>query len=78
MIIKDIAHILAGVASAIVTFSHPVIGVVMTILFIIYQLDESWHIKDESWLDILEYSIGYYATSTIYVLAKILNICTAI
>ena len=58
----DAAHIVAGVVSCLVTVKYPVIGVVSTILFLIYQLDEEWHLKDEAWRDILEYAVGYYLT----------------
>ena len=64
--LKDMVHLVSGLVSALITFHAPVVGAVMTLLFIIYQLDESWHIRDESWIDILEYSVGYYVAAIVY------------
>lgn len=66
----DIVHVAAGMVSCILTVKYVVVGVVSTVLFIVYQLDEGWHIRDESWRDILEYSVGYYLAG---LMALILN-----
>jgi hypothetical protein len=60
MNIGDIAHIVAGLIASLATFINPVAGVLATALFIIYELDEEWHIRDESYRDILEFAVGYY------------------
>ena len=60
MNIGDIAHIVAGLIASLATFINPVAGVLATALFIIYELDEEWHLKDESYKDILEFAVGYY------------------
>jgi hypothetical protein len=60
MNIGDVAHIIAGLIASLATFINPVAGVLATVLFIIYELDEEWHLKDESYKDILEFAVGYY------------------
>jgi hypothetical protein len=61
MNIVDIAHAVAGLLASLATFMSPAVGVVAVALFIIYELDEEWHLEDESYQDIAEFAIGYYA-----------------
>jgi hypothetical protein len=61
MNIGDVAHIIAGLIASLATFINPAVGVLATALFVIYELDEEWHLKDESYKDILEFAVGYYA-----------------
>jgi len=56
----DLAHIIAGLLASLATFMNPAVGVVAVALFIIYQLDEEWHLEDESYRDIAEFAAGYY------------------
>ena len=60
MNIGNVAHIIAGLIASLATFINPVVGVLATVLFVIYELDEEWHLKDESYKDILEFAVGYY------------------
>jgi len=60
MNIGDIAHVFAGLIASLATFINPVAGVLATALFIIYELDEEWHLEDDSYKDILEFAVGYY------------------
>ena len=66
-IIPSLAHIIAGIICGITTLLHPVMAVIATLLFLIYELDEDWHLSDKAFKDILEYAIGYYIVMTIYV-----------
>jgi len=36
----------------------PVLSILNTIVFIIYELNEEWHLEDASYKDILEFAIG--------------------
>jgi len=62
-ILTSLVHFLGGVLTALVTTKFTVLGLVMLILFIIYELDERWHLSDESYRDILEYMIGVYVVA---------------
>jgi len=60
MNIGNVAHIIAGLIASLATFINPVAGVLATVLFVIYELDEEWHLEDESYKDIAEFAAGYY------------------
>jgi len=51
----DIGHILYGVLTV---FAPIHIAPIMAVLFVIYELDEEWHIEDQSYRDIMFYMIG--------------------
>jgi len=58
-ILTDIAHVAYGILTVFAaTYLHAAVAAIMFATFIIYQLDESWHIEDESYDDIREYGIG--------------------
>lgn len=66
---KQIAHFLAGLLTAHTSFYNPLLSVLMFIIFLIYELDEDWHIKDRAYRDILQYAVGLYlyAVVSIYI-----------
>ena len=53
-------HLVAGLFSSLSVSISPVLPVVSTLLFITYQLNEDWHIKDKAYLDILEYMLAFF------------------
>ena len=42
----------------------------MFIVFIIYELNEDWHISDSAFIDILFYAIGLYTAAVILILVR--------
>jgi len=61
--IKDVTdeiHIMAGLVTALITMVNSVLAALMFVGFIIYELDEDWHLSDEAFQDIKEYLIGLY------------------
>jgi len=57
--LTDLAHVVYGILTVFAAvYLHAVVAVIMFATFIIYQLDESWHLEDESYEDIREYGIG--------------------
>jgi hypothetical protein len=72
--IGTVAHVVAGFLAALATVWYPVLGVVATLLFLVYELDEQWHLSDVAYEQILEYSIGYYLGITVAITLKILGI----
>ena len=58
MDITDIAHIVFGVVTAIVSKINIVFSIINTFLFIVYELDEEWKISDNAYEDIREFAIG--------------------
>ena len=61
MDLYDLGHIIAGIVVSIVAYLDtrliPFLIAVLA-LFIIYQLDEHYHIDDEAWEDIREFLVG--------------------
>jgi len=51
----DLAHILYGILTV---FAPIHIAPIMAALFVIYELDEEWHLNDEAYRDISEYMLG--------------------
>ena len=54
----DIAHIVFGVITAVVSKISIVFSIINTFLFVLYELDEEFHLCDESYEDIKEFTIG--------------------
>jgi len=50
-----LAHFSFGMLTV---FATTPINLIMFLTFIIYELDEDWHIKDGAWIDIAQYGIG--------------------
>ena len=65
--ITRIIHLSAGIITALAIIEHPIMATIATLLFLIYELDEDWHLSDKAFKDILEFAIGYYIVMTIYV-----------
>jgi len=58
-VLTDLAHIAFGILTVLAAvYVHPVVSVIMFLTFTIYELDEEWHLEDESYEDIREYGIG--------------------
>lgn len=55
------AHGFGGFLGALIPFISNVwvFGIVLTILFLVYEVDEDWHISDEAFIDIREYIVGF-------------------
>jgi len=50
-----LAHILYGILAAL---SDWYLTLAMTVAFIIYELDEDWHLNDQAYHDLLDYMVG--------------------
>lgn len=55
MRLTTISHIAYGVLTA---FSEWYLAIIMSLMFILYELDEELHIRDKAYRDILEYMVG--------------------
>jgi hypothetical protein len=74
MNIGVVAHVAAGFLAALATIWYPALGVVATLLFLVYELDEQWRLSDVAYEQILEYSVGYYLGIAVAITMKILGI----
>jgi len=67
--LAQVFHFLAGfVTTLTIIYLSPVVGTLMFIVFLIYELDEDWHISDKAFIDILFYAIGLYVAAVILML----------
>ena len=53
--LSDLIHVVAGLIAA---FAPPHLAVLISMLFVIYELDEDWHLHDKAYQDIREFLIG--------------------
>jgi len=64
--LAQVFHLLAGIITAMtIIYLSPVVGVIEFVVFLIYELNEDWHISDKAFIDILFYAIGLYAAAVI-------------
>jgi hypothetical protein len=66
--LTDLAHTLLGVLIIVLTKVNPLASILLFISFIIYELDEDWHISDQAYQDILELLVGMVISSIVYLL----------
>jgi len=65
--IYTLSHMTAGVLTALATLVSPVLPAVLFGGFMIYELNEDWHITDQAFKDILEYCYGLFGTVLVLV-----------
>ncbi len=61
---RNAAHYLVGMITAMSSQVHWTLPLVSVIFFLAYEVDEDYHISDEAFRDILEATIGFFATVT--------------
>jgi len=64
MKLTSLAHFLGGALTALTTVKFPVLGSIMVVLFIIYEVNEDWHLSNKAFKDILEFMVGVYVSAT--------------
>ena len=70
--ITDVGHFLGGVLVAYLTYANPLIAVLITALFCLYELDETWHIQDESFVDIRNFLLGVILGAIVYIIVGLI------
>jgi hypothetical protein len=71
-VVTHLAHVVFGLLTAIVSTISPVLSIINTILFIVYELNEEWYLEDEAYQEILEFSVGLAVGEMILILYKFL------
>ena len=66
-VLCNIAHVLYGILTA---FAPWHLSFIMFLAFLVYELDEEFHIRDKAYEDILEYMIGLSIGAAIYLLSN--------
>jgi hypothetical protein len=57
---RNALHYLVGILtalSALISVGLPLVGALM---FLVYEMDEDWHIRDSAYHDILEAEVGFW------------------
>ena len=73
-IFSFLSHFFAGVATSLSILVSPILPPLLFIVFIIYELDEDWHMIDEAYIDIRQYAYGLYLTSIFLLILKFLTL----
>lgn len=51
-------HIPVGIFQVFCAWLNPVVGIAFLVGFMMYEINEDWHISDQAWLDIRGYLWG--------------------
>lgn len=65
-------HIAAGAVTAVASLQSWLLGLLLFSVFIIYELDEDWHISDGAFVDIRDYALGLYIASLLLILLQMI------
>jgi hypothetical protein len=71
-VVTHLAHVVFGLLTALVSTISPILSIINTIIFIVYELNEEWHLDDEAYQEILEFSVGLAIGEIILILYKFL------
>lgn len=63
-----LSHFVSGMLTAAMSIYSVVLAILMFLVFLIYELNEDWHIKDEAWRDILSYGLGIYLMAVVFLI----------
>ena len=66
--LADLAHALLGVLIVVLTKVNPLASILLFLTFLVYELDEDWHLHDQAYQDILELMVGMVISSIVYLL----------
>jgi hypothetical protein len=67
-----IGHGLFGFVSTMSVLVHPILPALSAVLFVIYELDESFHLCDEAYADIREYLYGVVAALVVLLAREVM------
>jgi len=57
--LTKLGHAVFGLLSALSVLVHPVLTVLAFLLFVIYELNEEWHLHDEMYEELREFGYGF-------------------
>jgi len=72
-IFTKVAHFVAGFLTGYSTELSFVLPILMFLVFIVYELDEDWHISDNAYEDIRDYAVGLYLYASYKLLSFLLT-----
>lgn len=72
--IRAVLHVPVGICNAFLLYAEPVFGILFFIGFFVYELEESYHLKDGAFLDIYGWLWGFAGLATPYFILKWLGL----
>ena len=70
----DVIHFLAGLITGLAALlGYGILAALLFLVFIIYELDQDWHIKDKAYKDIRAYAAGLYTVAALEVIRWLLG-----
>ena len=70
-IMDTLAHFTFGLLSSLSVIVNPVLTIISFLIFLSYELDEEWKIKDTGYIEILQFGVGFACGMTILILMKL-------
>lgn len=61
-----LAHVTWGILTSLMSFTNPVLSVIMFISFLVYELDEERTIRDPAYQEVFEFSLGLFVVAVFY------------
>jgi len=69
----DVIHFVGGLLTGLAAAFNPVLAVLMFTAFIVYEINEDWHLRDQAFKDIRAYAAGLYMVAAAGVVAWLLG-----
>lgn len=66
-----LAHFTFGLLSSLSVIVNPVLTIISFLIFLAYELNEEWKIKDTGYIEILQFGVGFACGMTILILLKL-------
>ncbi|RLG75331.1 MAG: hypothetical protein DRO14_04685 [Thermoprotei archaeon] len=63
--LSDVIHVVAGIVAGLLNIVNPLVSLQLVLLFISYEFLEQLRVGDKGWLDILEFTLGWLAGTTV-------------
>jgi hypothetical protein len=67
-----LAHFFFGLLSSLSVIVSPVLTVISFLIFLSYELDEQWRIRDTGYIEILQFGFGFACGMVILLFLKFL------
>ena len=74
--VTECGHFIGGIVVGLISNINPTASIIITLMFVIYELDKHIHSKPGSWYEIRSYVVGVYIDVIIWLLSVIGKVIT--
>ena len=74
--VTEIGHFIGGLVVGLISNFNPTVTIIVTLLFVIYELDKHLHSKPGSWYEIRQYICGVYVGVLLWLVIVIGKVIT--